>query len=84
MEMRKTLIDTNIYSNAMRGDSDITGILKKWMKSAFRSSLSVNCFPGLKVEQENPKTVRNWIFSWILPELCYTNSIPLQPIIIQK
>lgn len=29
MEMRKTLIDTNIYSNAMRGDSDITGILKK-------------------------------------------------------
>ena len=46
--MRKVLIDTNIYSFAMKGDSDVIGILRKIDRIGF-SSISVGeLYSGFK------------------------------------
>ena len=46
--MKKVLIDTNIYSLAMRGDADIVGVLRKIDRIGF-STISVGeLFSGFK------------------------------------
>ncbi|MCA1785701.1 MAG: type II toxin-antitoxin system VapC family toxin [Desulfobacteraceae bacterium] len=56
--MKKILIDTNIYSNAMRGDHEITGMLKKMEKigiSVISIGELLSGFKGGTSESKNRK-----------------------------
>ncbi len=66
MEMRQLLIDTNIYSYALKGDGDIVEILRKAEKIGF-SVISIGeliyGFKGGVKEQKNREQLENFLDS---------------------
>ena len=66
MGMRRLLIDTNIYSYALRGDNDVVEILRKAEKIGF-SVISIGelltGFKGGGKEQKNREELENFLDS---------------------
>ncbi len=57
--MKKVLIDTNIYSLAMRGDAPIVSALRKIDQIGILQSVSVNFILVSKVATVKRKTEKN-------------------------
>ena len=72
--MRKVLIDTNIYSFAMKGDAGVVSTLRKIDLIAISSITIGDLLSGFKGASREEKTGTNSILFWILQELLF---IPL-------
>ena len=57
--MTKVLIDTNIFSLAMKGDADVIGALRKMDEIGFSVISIGELFSGLKGELVRIKTEKN-------------------------
>ena len=71
MGMRRLLIDTNIYSYALRGDDDVVEVLRKAEEIGF-SVISIGYyFLVLKGEEGNRRTGKNLKNFWTVPGLLF-------------
>ena len=68
--MKKVLIDTNIYSFAMKGDVDVVNALRRIDVIGFSAISIGELFSGFKGGSQ--ETGKSLIFFWILRESLYT------------
>ena len=70
--MKKVLIDTNIYSFALRGDVEVVNALRRIEVIGFSAISIGELFQVLKAVVVKPRTGKSLIFFWILRELLFT------------
>ena len=64
--MMNVLIDTNIFSLAMRGDASVVEMMRRFDRIAFQPSASANFIPDSRAVGRKLKTEKSLIFSWTL------------------
>ena len=70
--MKKVLIDTHIYSLAMKGDTNVVNTLRKIDRIGFSTISIGELYSGLRAAVMRLRIEKNSIFFWILQEFPFT------------